>query len=176
MVCYYVPVSVTHGELCWDSGCESQCVILRHWLWIIVSYAESVVVNDGVLCWASGCEALWTMLRSVCMNHGVNAVLVDMNHGSEPLAELTLHDSRPLVQHNTPWFTNHWIRISHHDSQPLVQHTSPWFISTSTAFTPWFIHTERSIVHKIMVCYAVPVVVNHGELAQPVVQNHVLLC
>jgi hypothetical protein len=51
------------------------------WLLIIVSYAESEVVNGGVLCWASYCEALWAMLSSVCMNHCVNAVPVDINHG-----------------------------------------------------------------------------------------------
>ena len=27
-MCYYVPIGVTHGELCWGSGCESCCVIL----------------------------------------------------------------------------------------------------------------------------------------------------
>jgi hypothetical protein len=104
---------------------------------------------------------------------------------------ITLHDSRPLVPHNTPCFTNQWFRIAHHDSQPLVQHTSPWFISTGIAFTLWFIHTERSIAHnasqplaqhntpwfsgreswrvmlsqwlRIMLCYYKPVVVNNGE-------------
>ena len=27
-LCYYVSVGVTHGELCWGSGCESCCVML----------------------------------------------------------------------------------------------------------------------------------------------------
>ena len=44
-VCYSVPVSVTHSELCCASGCESRCAMLSHWLGIIVSFAEPVVVN-----------------------------------------------------------------------------------------------------------------------------------
>ena len=45
-------------------------------------------------------------------------------------------NSKPLAQHNTPWFTttgsayhtiihNHWFSITHHDYQPLVQHDTP---------------------------------------------------
>jgi hypothetical protein len=70
------PVVVNHGVLCWDSCCESCCVILSQWLWIMMSYAEPVVVNDGVLFWASGYES-W------CVIH---------------------HASQPLAQHNTPWY------------------------------------------------------------------------
>jgi hypothetical protein len=34
-----VPVGVNNVEWCWASGCESWCVMLSHWLWIIVNYA-----------------------------------------------------------------------------------------------------------------------------------------
>ena len=57
MVIYAEPVVVNHGVLFWASGCESYCVILSQWLWIMVIYAEPVVVNHGVLFWASGCES-----------------------------------------------------------------------------------------------------------------------
>jgi hypothetical protein len=39
IMCYYVPIGVTHGELCWGSGCESCCVIMCQWLWIMLCYA-----------------------------------------------------------------------------------------------------------------------------------------
>jgi hypothetical protein len=66
---------------------------------------------------------------------------------------ITHHDSQPLVQHNTRWFTTtgpalhtmthiHWLSITHHDSQPLAQH---WL---------W-----------IIVSYAEPVVDNHVVLS-----------
>jgi hypothetical protein len=76
-LCYVEWVGVNHGVLCWASGCESWCEILTQWLWIMVYYAEPVVMHYGVLCWASGGES-W------CIAH---------------------HDSQPLYQHSTPWFT-----------------------------------------------------------------------
>jgi hypothetical protein len=105
-VCYSQPLVVNH----W--------VILSQWLWIIVSYAESVVVNHGVFCWASGCEVLWAMLSSVCMNHGVNAVPVDMNHG-EVCWTSVIH--------------NHWLSITHHESHLLAHNSTPWFTTTGIA-------------------------------------------
>ena len=71
MLCYSVPVGVNHyakplvvkhGVLLCASGCESQCVIISHWFWIIVSYAEPVVVNHCELCCVSGCESWCVML------------------------------------------------------------------------------------------------------------------
>jgi hypothetical protein len=55
---------------CCASEFESWWAMLSQWLWIMVSYAESVVVNHGEVCWASG---LWIM---VCY-----AVPVVVNHG-----------------------------------------------------------------------------------------------
>jgi len=38
MVCNAEQVVVSHGELCWASGCESCYIILSQWLWIMVCY------------------------------------------------------------------------------------------------------------------------------------------
>ena len=75
MVCYAEPVAVNHAVLylfewfvnhgvqCWASGCESWCVMLSQWLWIMLSYGQPVVVSHGELCWANGCESWCVMLR-----------------------------------------------------------------------------------------------------------------
>jgi hypothetical protein len=136
MVFYSEPVVVNHGVLFWASGCESCCVILSQWLWIMVCYAELVVVNHGVLCWASGGESwcvmlsqrLWIKVHTKTHNHWLS---------------IAHHDSQPLAQHNTPWFTttstalhtmihNHWFSITHHSSQPLAQYITPWFTTTGS--------------------------------------------
>jgi hypothetical protein len=46
-----VPVVVNHGVICCACGCESCCVILSQWLWIMVSSSVSVVVNHAVQCY-----------------------------------------------------------------------------------------------------------------------------
>ena len=61
-MCYSEPVVVNLGVLFWASGCESCCVILSQWFWIIVSYAEPVVMNGGELFWSSGCESWYVVL------------------------------------------------------------------------------------------------------------------
>jgi hypothetical protein len=58
--CHAVPKVVNHGDLCWASGCESWCVILSQWLWIMVWYARP-----------SSCESWCIMLSKVVMNHDV---------------------------------------------------------------------------------------------------------
>jgi hypothetical protein len=121
---------VNHGVLFWNSGCESWCVILKQWLWIMVCYSGPVVVNHGVLCWASGCESwsvmlckwLWIMVcyaGPVVVNHGV----VCWDSGCEPWCAML---SQWL------WIINHWLSITPHDSQPLVQHNTPWFTTTGS--------------------------------------------
>ena len=73
---------MNHVVLCWASGCESVCVILRQWLWIMVYYSLPMVVNYVLLFWASGFESWWVMLSQwlwimvcysepVVVNHGV---------------------------------------------------------------------------------------------------------
>ena len=49
-MCYADPVVVILGVLCLASCCESWCVILCHWLLIMMSYDEPVVINHGELC------------------------------------------------------------------------------------------------------------------------------
>ena len=65
MSCYAVPKVVNHCVLYCAKGCESWCVKLSLWLYIMVCYAEPVVENHGVLCSASGCESSWVILRQL---------------------------------------------------------------------------------------------------------------
>jgi hypothetical protein len=58
----YEPVVVNHGVLCWAGGCESWCVILSQWFWIMVCYVEPMVVNHVLLCWSSGSGSWFIML------------------------------------------------------------------------------------------------------------------
>jgi hypothetical protein len=78
-MCYAEPVVINHSVLCWASGyvvlcwvrgCESWCVMLSHWLWIMC-YAEPMVVNHVVLCWARGCDSWCSYAEQVVVNHGV---------------------------------------------------------------------------------------------------------
>jgi hypothetical protein len=105
MVCYGEPVVGYHDvlccasgwvlimvSLCWANGCESFCVMLSqwlwimvcyveswdswcamlsHWFWIMVCYAEPVVVHHGVLFWTSDCESRYVILSPVVVNHVV---------------------------------------------------------------------------------------------------------
>ena len=79
---WYEPVVVNYGVLCWTSGCESWCVMLSQWLWIIVCYTDPLVMYRGVLWWASGCESWCVILNqgfwiivcyaeSLVVNHGM---------------------------------------------------------------------------------------------------------
>jgi hypothetical protein len=144
------PVVVNHSVLCCAIGCESGWVMLSQWLWIMVCYAERVVVNCVELCWASGCGC-----ESCCAHH----------------------DSQPLYQHTTWWFTttgsayhtmiyNHWFSINHHDSQPLC-YSEPVFVNDSelcwaSGCESWCVMLSELL--WIMVCYDEPVVVNCVEL------------
>jgi hypothetical protein len=115
VVCYAEPVVVNHGVLFWASGCESWWVMLSQWLWIIVSDDEQVVVNHDLLCWASVCESLFFMLSQW---------LWIMVYDTEP--EATWPSSLTIIH-------NHWLSITHHDSQPLAQNNTPWFTTTGSA-------------------------------------------
>jgi hypothetical protein len=132
---HYTPWFTTTG-----SACESWCVMLSQWLWIMVCNAVPEVVNHGMLCWA------------MIHNHWLS---------------ITNHDSQQLVRHSTLWFTTTGLSLAHHDSQPfcsglwimvyyaelvVVNHglsywtsgCESWFIMLSQwAFhtTPWFTTT-----------------------------------
>jgi hypothetical protein len=96
---WYEPMVVNYDVLWWSSGCESWCVMLRKWLWIMMCNAEQVVASHGELCWTSGFESwcamlsqwLWIMVRyaePVVVNHVVlywaDCVLVMVCH-ADPL-------------------------------------------------------------------------------------------
>jgi hypothetical protein len=150
--------SITHHDS-HPRGCESWCVMLCLWLWIMVCYDQPVLVNHGVLCWASGYVSWCAMLRQwfwimVCYS---GPVVVNNGVFTTTRSFITHHDSQPLAQHNTPWFTttgsalhtmisNHWLIIAPHNSQPLAHYVilSQWL---------W-----------IMVWYAEPVFVNQCAL------------
>ena len=50
MVCYFEPVAVNHGVQCCASDCESWCVMLSHWVSVMVCNTEPEVANHGVIC------------------------------------------------------------------------------------------------------------------------------
>jgi hypothetical protein len=94
--------------------------------------------------------------------------------------------------------SNHWISIPHHDSQPLAQISTSWFtvICWASGCKSWWAMLCQWF--WIMLRYAEPVVVYHGVLcwasgeswcanlsqwlwimvsyADPVVANHCVLC
>jgi len=43
----------------WASGCESWCVVLSQWLWIMCAILNRTVVNHVVLYWA---DFVWVMV------------------------------------------------------------------------------------------------------------------
>jgi hypothetical protein len=63
MVCFAVPVVVSHDELFCTRDVNHVLLCWDQWLWIMVCYVEAEVVNHGVLCWSSGCES-WCAIRS----------------------------------------------------------------------------------------------------------------
>jgi hypothetical protein len=86
-------------------------------------------VNHGVLYCVSGCTTTGSAKYTMIHKHWRN---------------ILHHDSPPLAQHSSPWFTipgstlhtmihNHWQSIAHHDSQPLAQNKPTWFTTTGSA-------------------------------------------
>jgi hypothetical protein len=136
MVSYTEQVAVNHGLLCYASGCESWCVMLSQWLWIMVSYAEPnscesccvilsrVCLSYGVLCRAIG----YKWYESVVVNHGV----LCWTSGCESWCGML-----------TKWL---WIMVC--NAEQVVE--SFWVM-----LSQWL---------WVMVCNAEPVVVNHGVL------------
>jgi hypothetical protein len=123
------------------SGCESWCVMLIKWLWIMVCNAEPVVVSHGVQCWANGCVSWCTMVSQCLLIMVCNSEPVVVNHGLLCCAKgcnlwdvmlcqwfwIVLCYTEPVVVNHGVLLTivhNHWYSISHHDSQPLAQHNT----------------------------------------------------
>jgi hypothetical protein len=140
--------------------------MLSQWLCIVVYHVEPVIVNHGVLFWVSGCESWCAMLSQWLWI----------------MVSITSHNSQPLTQHYTPWFTtfgrawqsmihNHWLRITHNESQPLAQLNTTWLSTTGSAYgllycakgcELWRVTLSQWL--SVMVCYTEPVDVTHGEI------------
>ena len=153
---YAEPVVMYHGVLCWDSGCESWCVMLSQWLWIMVCYAEPVVVNHGVLCWASVVNyveivaVIMACYASMVVNHSVlcQPVMWMVCYSASGCESWCVCYDEPGCE---SWcaMLSQWLWIMVCYDEPVV--------------------VNRGIVMLrqwlwIMVCYAEPVVVNHGVL------------
>ena len=63
MAYYTEPMVVNHGVKYRASGCESWCVLLSQWLFIMVCIAEQVIVNHDECYCASCCESWCVMLN-----------------------------------------------------------------------------------------------------------------
>ena len=130
----YEPMVVNYDVLWWTSDCESWCVMLSQWLWIMVCYAELVAVNHAVLYWS---EWLWVMVcnaEPVVVKHGV----LCWASGCEFMCAIV---NRTVVNHVLYWADCDLVMVCH--AEPLdMNDMSQWL---------W-----------IMTCYGGPVVVNHG--------------
>jgi hypothetical protein len=129
---YAEPVVVNHGVLNWANGCESCCVMLSQWLWIMVCYAEPVAVNHGELWWASVWASWCVILRQWLGNMVYYAGPVAMYHGV--LCWASGCESWCVIL--SQWL---WIMVSYdepvvvNDSQSLAQHNTPWFTTADSA-------------------------------------------
>jgi hypothetical protein len=142
-------------------------------LWIVVSYAEPVVVNHGVLCWASGCE-LWCVILSqwlwIIVSYDICQWLWIMVCYAVTVVGITHHDSQPLAQHSTPWFTTTRSFITHHDSQPLAFVVNHGVLCWASGCESWCVILRKWL--WIMTSYAEPVVLNDGVLFLLSITHH----
>jgi hypothetical protein len=153
---YTEPVVVHLGVLYGVSGCDTWCVMLNQWLWIIVYHGEPLVLNHGELCWASGYES-WSQTLAQHSNPWLtttSSVLHTMinNHW----LSITHYDSQPLTQHSTQW--SHWVWIMVCNAEPVVVNHGVlcWASgceSLCAMLSQWL---------WVIVCNTEPVVVNHG--------------
>jgi hypothetical protein len=81
---------------------------------------------------------------------------------------ITLLDSQSPAQYSTPWCTTICSVEHTHDTKPLAHQKSTLLVvhsgvlSWASCCEPWFVMLSQRVL--IMVCYSVPVGVNHGEL------------
>jgi hypothetical protein len=162
---------------CRANGCEAWDVILSQWLWIIVWYTEPVVMHYCDLCWTSGSKSWCVMLRKWLWIMLCNAVI--QNHWYS----ITHHESHPLAQHSSPWLTTTCSALHTMIHKSIVQDYTPWFTITCSGLHTMIYNHWFSITHDnshpmaqynipcctmlsqwlwIIVCYAEPVVLNHG--------------
>jgi hypothetical protein len=137
-------VVVNHGVLFWAGDCESFCVILSQWLWIMVCYSEPVVVNHGV-------HNLWHIIAI---------------HDSQPL----VHHSAPWIITTDPalhTMTHKGVLFWAGGCESCGVILSQWLwimmsFAEPSGWESWFDMLNQWL--WIMVCYNKPVVVNHGLL------------
>jgi hypothetical protein len=154
-------VVVNHVVLFWTSGFESWCVILSHWLWIMVCCSEPVVANHDVLFWASGCETWCAILIPVVVNRDVlwrAKWLWIMMWYAKPSG----WESRCAMPNQWFWIVfvmmSQSLLIMVYYAEPVdVNHG---VLSWASCCESWFIMLSQWL--WIMVSYAERVVVNHG--------------
>jgi hypothetical protein len=106
VVCYSEQVVVNHSELC----CEK-------WLWIMMRY--QYVEHSG---WESWCA----LLSSVVVNCDVLCLEKWL------WIMMWYRYAEPSGWESWCFMPNQWLWIAHHDSQPLAQHNSLWFTNTGS--------------------------------------------
>jgi hypothetical protein len=135
MVCYAVPAGVNPVVVFCASGCESWWAILSQWLWIMLCYADPVIVKHDVLCW------------SIRWNHGVICWASGCESWWVMMSQwLCIIDVFHWANGCASWRAklSQWLWIKECYCE------SPWLM---LMYWWW-----------IMVCYSVPVIVNHGVL------------
>ena len=117
------------------------------WLWIMECFTEPVVVNHGVYCCASDFESRWVLLYQWLLIMVCIAEQVIVNHGEFYSAS------------SCEWWCVMLSQCCELCCAMLVNDGELYWASD------W-----------IMICYAMPVVVSHGELCCARDVNHGVLC
>jgi hypothetical protein len=141
--------------------------IAQHYLpWFPITCTAllaSKVVNHGELCWAGAGESWCAKLRQWFYIMVSYAEPVVANHVGPCWASGCVSRSPWLATNCSALPTmipNHLHSITHHDSEPQAQHSKSWFATTVSVWQCVILSQWLWVI----VCYAEPVVVNHGEL------------
>jgi hypothetical protein len=176
------------------SGCDSWCVVLSQWLWIIVCYAELVVVHHVCYAEPNSYESCYAILSLVCFRDGVSCRAIGCEWYEPVVGNCgVLCWTSGCETWCVIMCKLFWIKVCNAE-QVVVSHGELcWASSSETCcamLSQWL---------WIMVCYAEPVVMSHSELcwargcgswcvmlsqwlwimvcyAVPVVVNYAVLC
>ena len=69
---WYLPMVVNYDVQWWTSACDSWCVMLSQWLWIMVCYAEPVLWIPLCYTEPNSCESCCVILSRLCFSYGVS--------------------------------------------------------------------------------------------------------
>ena len=162
---------VNHFVLCWASGCESWCAMLRagihdvlclaigfeswyvmlsQWLCIMVCYSEPVIVNQGMLYWA---QWLWIMLFYILCQWSWISVLY-WTIGCDSWWAMLGQWLWIICVMLSQWL---WIIVCF--GEPVVNHGE---LCWDSGCESWWAMLRHWV--WIMLCYAWAELVNHGEL------------